>query len=93
MPYIKTGERRLLNPAIYILNEEIQKLAREDAGKTAGHLNYAISRLIALHRESLQMNYAEYNELIGVLECAKMELYRRHIAPYENTKMAENGDV
>jgi len=29
----------------------------------------------------------------GVLECAKLELYRRIAAPYEDTKIEENGDV
>ena len=38
-------------------------------------------------------NYALYNAVIGVLECAKMELYRRQISPYEDRKIAENGDV
>ena len=31
--------------------------------------------------------------LIGVLECAKLELYRRVAAPYEDDKIDENGDV
>ena len=33
------------------------------------------------------------NEAIGVLECAKLELYQRVIADYENEKMRVNGDV
>jgi len=32
-------------------------------------------------------------DAIGALECAKLELYRRVAAPYEDTKIAENGDV
>ncbi len=35
---------------------------------------------------------ADFNALIGVLESAKLELYRRMIAPYEDVKMKENGD-
>jgi hypothetical protein len=38
-------------------------------------------------------NYDNFNEVIGVLECMKLELYRRMIAPYEDTKCKENGDV
>ena len=37
--------------------------------------------------------YAVYNELIGALECAKLELYRKRVAPYEEEKIAENGEV
>ena len=37
--------------------------------------------------------YSDYNALLGALECTKLELYRRHIAPYENERLAEHGDV
>ena len=30
---------------------------------------------------------------MGALECAKLELYRRVAAPYEDVKIMENGDV
>ncbi len=39
------------------------------------------------------LRYSKINSLIGVLECAKLELYRRVAAPYENDKIDENGDV
>ena len=39
------------------------------------------------------LKYSEINSVIGVLECAKMELYRRIAAPYEDKKCEENGDV
>ena len=35
----------------------------------------------------------ELNAAIGVLECAKLELYRRVVAMYEDGKIKENGDV
>ena len=38
-------------------------------------------------------NYADINSAIGVLECAKLELYRRQAAPYEDKKIEENGEV
>ena len=37
--------------------------------------------------------YYHYNQLIGVLECAKLELYRRLVTPYEDIKITDNGDV
>ena len=30
---------------------------------------------------------------MGVLECCKLEFYRRVAAPYEDIKIEENGDV
>lgn len=62
----------------------------------AGELNYVITRTIleyvAKHGEG-KLNYGLLNECVGVLECAKLELYRRMVAPYEDTKIKENGDV
>ena len=39
------------------------------------------------------ISYRNINELIGVLECAKLELYRRVASPYEDEKIQSNGDV
>ena len=38
-------------------------------------------------------SYATINDIIGALEGAKMEFYRRVVAPYEDEKIKENGDV
>ena len=59
---------------------------------TAGELNYAISRLVHSYLGN-DYSYVNLNEVIGVLECAKLELYRRVCAPYETMKMIANGDV
>lgn len=59
--------------------------------ENAGELNYAITKLVS---EFIgQVSYAKINAAIGALECAKLELYRRLAAPYEDDKIAENGDV
>lgn len=59
---------------------------------TEGELNYAITMLCVRYLGS-SYNYHTLNGVIGVLECAKLELYRRMAAPYEDAKMKENGDV
>lgn len=59
----------------------------------AGELNYAISSMINRYMGRRALSYRMLNEVIGVLECAKMELYRRMAAPYEDGKMTSNGDV
>lgn len=61
--------------------------------KTPGQLNYMISDLIDTYLWGKNLNYTALNDAIGVLECAKMELYRRVAAPYEDKKCEENGDV
>jgi hypothetical protein len=61
---------------------------------TPGELNYAITRLVLefIHNQG-GMSYTTANAAIGVLECTKLELYRRMISPYEDRKIADNGDV
>ena len=60
---------------------------------SVGEFNYILAELekvfIIEHGEC----YKTYNDLIGVLECNKLELYRRKIAKYEDTKIEANGDV
>ncbi len=71
--------------------------ARLDTGgkpETPGELNYAITRLVddyLIQRGGIR--YAHLNEVIGALECVKLELYRRVAAPYEDQKLNETGDV
>jgi len=59
---------------------------------TPGELNFAITQLLLNYLDG-GMSYTAINEVIGVLECAKLELYRRVAAPYEDKKKEENGDV
>jgi hypothetical protein len=82
MPYIKQVERSQID-------EHIDKIFIA----SPGHLNYAITRLIHNYIKAMGLKYARLNDVIGVLECAKMELYRRITAPYEDTKIIENGIV
>jgi hypothetical protein len=76
---------------------DVEARARLDNGgqpETAGELNYVISRAVDeyLIRKG-KLRYAHLNEVIGAIECAKLELYRRVAAPYEDQKLAEAGDV
>lgn len=83
MPYIKADIRPLFDGQIIEISRSISNV---------GELNYVITSMI---REFLgkHARYSDYNAVIGVLECAKLEVYRRAVAPYEDQKIAENGDV
>lgn len=87
MPYIIQDARQ-------IFDDDIDKLTSNFRCRLPGDLNYIITRIIheylGLEKEA---RYSDYNEVIGVLECAKLELYRRHIAPYEDKAIEKNGDV
>jgi hypothetical protein len=86
MPYIEPSQRMPLDPLIEKLAITLPET------DFAGQLNYVVSKLAA-HLLHDKLNYARVNEIIGALECAKLELYRRVAAPYEDTKVDQNGDV
>jgi hypothetical protein len=73
----------------------IRKERREDIEEfeSIGELNYLITMMCKTWLEQHGTNYASINEVIGALECAKLEFYRRIAVPYESKKIQENGDV
>lgn len=77
----------------YIATEARERIAQGGAPSTAGELNYAITRLVDEYLAREGVGYRSLNEVVGVLECAKLELYRRIVAPYEDVKMQSAGDV
>ena len=60
--------------------------------ETAGELNFLFTRII-MHYIDENPSYQVYNDIIGALECCKLELYRRLVSNYEELKRIENGDV
>lgn len=83
MPYIRPEIRALLDPKI-----------KELKGYwSPGELNYIITSIVRYSLPAVNASYKDFNDVVGVLECAKQELYRRMVAPYEDKKIKENGDV
>ena len=91
MPYITKELREQLDPSIELLFAELDYMG--DSKNLAGLMNYSISALISKLLDTKGLNYHNINELIGMLECAKLELYRRVASPYEDEKVIQNGDV
>ena len=85
MPYIKQIDRDRLDPQINALASKINTEAR------AGELNYIINQLML--KLIGKGKYSDINELIGAIDCAKLEFYRRKAVPYEDEKAKENGDL
>lgn len=88
MPYVKEEYRQSLDRDIH---ELVAVLKATQDTHLDGCLNYVITRLAdELYGGG---GYYVYNRLIGVLESTKQEFYRRKVAPYEDKKCSENGDV
>jgi hypothetical protein len=79
MPYIKEVDREFLGC--------------DTVPRTSGELNYCITELLLSYLGRSAGDYSAMNEIMGALECAKQEFYRRVMVPYENAKMEQNGDV
>lgn len=84
MPYVDQEARKQLNVGA--------------VPRKAGELNYVITKACLRYLRNLEgpgrkLGYQDFNDVIGALECAKMEIYRRRISPYEDVKKTENGDV
>jgi hypothetical protein len=84
MPYIKEADREKFKPLI----ENLEGLC-----KTPGELNYFFTRIAHMYLNDNGLNYQKINDVIGALEGCKLELYRQHVAPYEDKKIEENGNV
>jgi hypothetical protein len=91
MPYITQDQRDKIEDKIQNLVSEASSLPDFDLNR-GGVLNFIFTK-IALEILKQKKKYATINDIFGALECCKLELYRRQVAPYEDIKIKENGDV
>ena len=90
MPYVKQEVRERLDPEIKRL---VRKIISEGKESLPGVLNYCITCIIINIVARFGKSYSLYNSIVGAMECAKIEFYRRWITPYEEEKIDSNGDV
>lgn len=81
MPYIKKEKREVVLPFTV------------HSAECAGDLNYVFTKFIISYVERKGLNYQVVNDIVGALEGAKIEFYRRIASDYEDLKIAQNGDV
>lgn len=82
MPYITEGARKEVDFQFLNYNP-----------RNAGELNYVLTLVCKSYFELNGGRYQQINDILGALEGAKLEFYRRLAAPYEDKKITENGDV
>jgi hypothetical protein len=89
MPYISQSLREAVDPAI---DDLLAALKASEEANLKGILNYTITRICAgLYGPSWR--YTKIADVISALECAKLEFYSRVARPYEDSKIAFEGDV
>jgi len=80
MPYISQDRRKILKPLA-------------TAAETEGELNYQLSCLLNQYMIKNGISYDRMGDCTAACENAAAEFRRRIMAPYENVKIYENGDV
>ena len=91
MPYITSEKRIVLEESIAAVINTLRELESDDPlNNFEGNLNYLITTILM---RSYADSYRDVNDAIGVLECIKLEYYRKRAAPYEDLKELLNGKV
>jgi hypothetical protein len=87
LPYIKPENRVRYEKVLGELIDILKSLPVEEVD---GELNYVVTKIL---KGVYPLRYFHINKAIGVLECIKLEFYRRVAAPYEDGKIMDSGDV
>jgi len=92
MPYIESERRKVYDPAINLIVDEM--LIADDDDQVKGELNYCIYKIILKYMGMRGHKYFRLQDFIfGVLGACQNELARRMLNPYEEKKIMDNGDV
>lgn len=87
MPYIHKSRRGELDMYLTMIDEVCNDV---------GMYVYCLTRIALMICSPSKwdpMSFRQLNEAVGALESTKLEFYRRMVAPHEDKKRKENGDV
>src|SRR5258708_5569624 len=92
MPYIKSEQKVKVNDSLQALISDIREHLVDERD---GILNYCISEMVSqsMRPPSGEWRYRLLERCIGIVECCKLELYRRLVGPYEDKCIEKNGDI
>lgn len=83
MPYLRSKKRR----------KELTPHAQWESCADGAELNFLICTQIDLFIKTHGLSYHTLEEIDGALDLARLEFVRRIVAPYEEIKRVENGEV
>ena len=95
MPYIKEKDRCKYDSEIDNLVKKLVNNTDDTTAQFTGDLNYVISEILCryVNQKFGKIRYWIVAAVSGVISNVGMEFYRRIAAPYENSKITENGDT
>lgn len=88
MPYIAKVDRQKFGTVIDQLS-----LAIKNRGISNGELNWLFTMIGQMYLARHGTSYNTLSDVVKAFECAKLEFYRRAVAPYEDKKAEQNGDI
>lgn len=73
--------------------EHLEEYITDFPPETAGEMQYLFAVIIREYMKSNPRRYQTMNNVMGALNGANLEFYRRYVAPYEDECIERNGDV
>jgi hypothetical protein len=88
MPYIKQERRAAIDP-------DLQKLIKflKAIGMKKGDMNYVMTKMCQEYVAHHGKSYDHLSDVTGMLNDVKTEFERKVVAPYEEEKIVENGEI
>jgi hypothetical protein len=82
----------------YIPVERREEIMEGSKVNTPGELTWVLTAAINLYLKDRTLHkddntFVDYADVLAALEATKLEFYRRIVAPYEEQKCFDNGDV
>ncbi len=75
------------------ITRERKAIVQAEGPETPGDLNYVLTMAVRAYMRRKGKSYTTMNDIVGALESCKAEFQRRVVAPYEDEKIKQNGDV
>jgi len=91
MPYVTRQDRQKIGGVGFDIPGSA--LIIPDMVENGGDLNYAITTLCAEYIRKHGLSYSKISDVVGALEGAKQEFFRKVVNPYEEIKEKENGGI
>jgi hypothetical protein len=85
LPYITKDRREIVDPEITVLVEKLRQLG-------LGDVVYVLYRLLKELYGNTR-NFYTKAQALAALESTRAEYYRRVLAPYEDEKITQSGDI
>lgn len=98
-PYIKQNNREVYDSLVLELAKRVIDTSEQNASNWKGDVNYICFKLLRSMEQYLgseykfKFGYQDHSDAVAALRDCADEYVRRVLAPYEDIKIQENGDV